>query len=384
MRWVPAAACCALCAIALSSCSLPYYWQAASGQVRLLRARQPIAELMADPQTTSELRNRLENVVRVRTFAIEELQLPDNGSYRTYADPGRDYVVWNVVAAEEFSVDPQRWCFPFAGCVAYRGFFDREKAEAFEAKLHDRGLDTWSGGSSAYSTLGYFADPVLSTMLDSRSEEVAALLIHELAHQRLYVKDDSELSEAFASTVEEFGTRTWLEREADSEALARYEQRLRARAAFAGLIARQQSRLAEVYSRSISDADKRAAKAEAFAQLRTEYETERDAGRIPAGYDPWFSQALNNATLAAVSTYRHWVPALRHRLAARGLSGFYADVETLADADAQQRTATLESWDAAARAGAVASSDCAVRGSGQQHDRFAVTATNQCDDSAPR
>lgn len=352
-----AAACFALCTIALSSCSLPFYLQAASGQLSLLRSREPIAQVIADPQTGSELKERLEDVARVRRFAIEELLLPDNGSYETYADLGRDYVVWNVVAAEEFSISPQRWCFPFAGCVSYRGFFDRGKAEVFEAKLRERGLDTYAGGSGAYSTLGYFADPVLNTMLDSRSEEIVAVLIHELAHQQIYVKDDSELSEAFASTIEEYGTRTWLEREDDVVALERYALRLQARAAFADLVARQQTRLAEIYSRPISDADKRAAKTAAFAQLRAEYETERNDGRLPAGYDAWFSQELNNATLAAVATYRHWVPALRHRLATHGLEIFYSDVEALADLDPEQRSVALESWNAAARAGAVASAD---------------------------
>lgn len=342
----------AVCSVALSSCSLPFYWQAASGQLSLLRSREPIAELIEDPQTSEELRARLTDVAKIRSFAIEELQLPDNGSYQSYADLGRDYVVWNVVAAEEFSVGPQRWCFPFAGCVSYRGFFDRSNAEEFEQKLRSRGLDTWSGGSDAYSTLGYFADPVLNTMLDSQPEEIVAVLIHELAHQRIYIKDDSELSEAFASTIEEHGTRIWLMRENDAAALERYERRLRAREVFAELIAEQQSRLSDIYLDSVSDSEKRAAKTAAFAQLRAQYESQKSAGLLPAGYDGWFAQDLNNATLAAVATYRHWVPALRHRLAMTGLERFYSDVAALAELDGEQRTATLESWNSVARAAA--------------------------------
>lgn len=335
--------------VVLSSCSLPFYWQAASGQISLLRSREPIAEVIENPQTSDELRARLNDVADIRRFAIEELQLPDNGSYQTYADLGRDYVVWNVVAAEEFSVSPQRWCFPFAGCVSYRGFFDRSDAEAFEQKLRARGLDTWSGGSDAYSTLGYFADPVLNTMLDAQPEQIVAVLIHELAHQRIYVKDDSELSEAFASTIEEHGTRIWLTRQNDAAALERYEQRLRARAVFAELVAEQQSRLTEIYADTTSDSEKRAVKRAAFEQLRTHYEARRNAGLLPAGYDGWFAQELNNATLAAVATYRHWVPALRHRLAAGGLEQFYSDVAALAELDAEQRATTLAAWDSAAR-----------------------------------
>ena len=228
------------------------------------------------------------------------------------------------------------------------------------AKMHARmkqnsvrvGLDIWSGGSGAYSTLGYFADPVLNTMLDSGSEEIVAILIHELAHQRVYIKDDSELSEAFASTVEEHGTTQWLERENDSAALERYQQRLQARAVFADLVAAQQSRLAAIYSGSAADADKRRAKAAAFAQMRADYEARRSAGLIHSGYDAWFDQELNNATLAAVATYRRWVPALQHRLATRGLDNFYLDVEALAELDADERSATLEAWDAAAIAAA--------------------------------
>ena len=336
----------ALGAVVLSSCSVPFYWQAASGQLQLLRKREPIAEVIADPQTPAELRRSLEEVEQIRRFAIEALHLPDNGSYRTYADLGRDYVVWNVVAAEPFSVVPQQWCFPFAGCVAYRGFFDREKAEAFQASLAERGMDTWSGGSGAYSTLGYFADPVLNTMLGARTEELAAILFHELAHQRLYVKGDSELSEAFASTVEEYGTRAWLEHIADAEGLARYETRLRSRAEFARLVAAQQARLAEIYARPIADAEKLTAKTAAFEQLRGEYAQARDTGVLQASYERWFAQDLNNATLAAVATYRRWVPALRARLRAVGLQQFYADVERLADGDAEQRAATLSSWEA--------------------------------------
>jgi len=350
MKWGFAIAGFALCSIALSSCAVPFYWQAAAGQLDLLRRREPIAEVIADPQTPAGLKQSLEDVERIRRFAIEELLLPDNGSYQTYADLDRDYVVWNVVAAEAFSVVPQQWCFPFAGCVAYRGFFDREKATQYQARLAARGFDTWSGGSGAYSTLGYFADPVLNTMIDSRAEEIAAVLVHELAHQRVYVKGDSELSEAFASTVEEFGTRLWLQRTADTQGLARYEERLRSRAVFARLIAVQQARLAEIYAQPLSEPEKLAAKSAAFAQLRSDYAIARDAGDIAARYDPWFAQDLNNATLASVATYRRWVPALRMRLRERGLIDFYADVERLAATDAQQRVATLERWNAAAGA----------------------------------
>jgi predicted aminopeptidase len=352
MKWLIAASCLLISAFALSSCSLPFYWQAASGQIRLLRAREPIDEVIADPETAPEVRDALTEIEQIREYATSALKLPDNGSYETYADLGRDYVVWNVVAAQEFSTVPEQWCFPFAGCVSYRGFFDRENAEAFEARMRARGLETYSGGSDAYSTLGYFADPVLNTMLDSSTEEIAAVLIHELAHQRVYIKGDSELSEAFASTIEEHGTRLWLQERGDAEALDRYESRLRGRAAFAELVAAQQSRLAEIYSRPIPDSQKRAAKAQAFETMRMDYARARDDGMLAPGYDAWFAQDLNNASLAAVATYRRWVPALRERLRTQGLDAFYADIEALARAKEVQRNETLQHWDAMARSGA--------------------------------
>ena len=171
---------------------MPFYWQAIGGQLELLRKRTPIEELLADPDLDPELRTSLGAVADIRRFAVRELGLPDNDSYTSYVDLDRPYVVWNVVAAEEFSTKPKRWCFPFAGCVSYRGFFDREDAERFRARLDKEGYDTFSGGSTAYSTLGYFSDPVLSTMLGGGEQYIASLLFHELAHQRLYIKDDSE------------------------------------------------------------------------------------------------------------------------------------------------------------------------------------------------
>jgi predicted aminopeptidase len=191
-----------VCALS-SSCAMPFYWQAIGGQLELLRKRTPIEELLADPDLDPELRLSLGAVAEIRRFAVRELALPDNDSYTSYVDLDRPYVVWNVVAAEEFATKPKRWCFPFAGCVAYRGFFDREAAEAFRERLDEDGYDTFSGGSTAYSTLGYFSDPVLSTMLGSGEQYIASLLFHELAHQRLYIKDDSEFNEAFATAIEE-------------------------------------------------------------------------------------------------------------------------------------------------------------------------------------
>jgi predicted aminopeptidase len=334
-------------ATALSGCAVPFYWQAIGGQLELLRKRTPIEELVEDPAVDSALRTKLSSVAAIRRFAVAELGLPDNKSYTTYVALDRSYVVWNVVAAKEFSVDPERWCFPFAGCVAYRGFFARDKAERFRARLDADGLDTYSGGSSAYSTLGYFADPVLSTMINGGEQYVASLLFHELAHQKLYIKGDSEFSEAFATTIEEYGTERWLMAHATPADVDRYRQRRQRGTDFGNLIAAQQTRLREIYARTDSPESKRAAKRLAFETLRSDYAALKARWGGNTEYDAWFAQPLNNAALAAVATYTRWVPMLRARLEARGLDGFYADTAALGELTDEERAERLRGWAAA-------------------------------------
>jgi predicted aminopeptidase len=334
-------------ATALSGCAVPFYWQAIGGQLQLLRKRTPIEKLVDDPTVDSALRAKLSSVAAIRRFAVDELHLPDNKSYTTYVALDRSYVVWNVVAAKEFSVDPERWCFPFAGCVAYRGFFARDKAEQFQAELAADGLDTYSGGSSAYSTLGYFADPVLSTMINGGEQYVASLLFHELAHQKLYIKGDSEFSEAYATTIEEYGTERWLTVHGTAADIERYRQRRQRGADFGKLIAAQQSRLREIYASGDPPETKRSRKGAAFDTLRSDYAAVKSRWGGSAEYDAWFAQPLNNATLAAVATYTRWVPVLRARLETRGLDGFYADTAALAELANDERAERLRSWAAA-------------------------------------
>ena len=327
----------------LAGCALPFYWQAIGGQIELLRKRTPIETLLADPGLDRELKATLGAVAEIRKFAVDELLLPDNDSYRSYADLKRPYVVWNVVAADEFSVDPKRWCFPFAGCVAYRGFFERSAAEDFRARLQREGLDTYSGGSSAYSTLGYFADPVLNTMIRGGEQYVASLLFHELAHQKLYVKSDSEFSEAFATTIEEYGTERWLRTHAATDALELYHRRQRRGAEFAQLISAQQARLRGVFASADPPDVKRAAKVSAYAALAADYAALKARwGDASSEYDAWFAQPLNNAALAAVATYTRWVPVLRSRLDVLGPEAFYAEMAELAKLSVEERAARLQ------------------------------------------
>jgi predicted aminopeptidase len=336
--------------VALAGCA--FYWQAIGGQIDLLRKRTPIEELLADPTLDPKLKSELGAVAEIRKFAVTDLLLPDNKSYTTYVALDRPYVVWNVVAAEEFSVEPKRWCFPFAGCVSYRGFFDRADAERFEKELAAKGYDTSSGGSDAYSTLGYFADPVLSTMIGSGRQAVASLLFHELAHQKLYVKDDSEFSEAFATAIEEYGTERWLIAHADEAGLAAYRRRLGHRSDFAALVSAQQERLRAVFATNEPVEQKRADKTRAFDTMRADYAVVKQSWGGAGDYDAWFAQPLNNATLAAVATYRRFLPALRARIDALGLKGFYAEMAELAKLTVAERAARLEGQPAPASASA--------------------------------
>lgn len=328
----------------LSGCALPYYVQAVGGQLELLRKRTPLTALLADPATSADLRRALESAIEVRRFAVETLELPDNDSYLSYVDLERSYVVWNVIAAEEFSVDPVRWCFPFAGCVAYRGYFDRGRAEEYAVSLADEGLDIYTGGASAYSTLGYFDDPLLNTMVAGGDEYIAALLFHELAHQRLYVKSDSEFNEAFATAVEEYGLELWLRQTRGEAALRAYRERMLRRAQFGELVANQQARLRAVYAEPLDADAMRAAKRAAFDTMRDEYMRLRAEWGGVSEYDRWFDRTLNNASLAAIATYRQWLPALRTRLDTLGIEAFYEEMERLAELPGEERYAWLEAW----------------------------------------
>jgi predicted aminopeptidase len=322
-----------------------YYLQAVRGHFAIMGDRVPLDEVIDDPATPAETRARLELVREARAFASGRLGLPDNDSYTTYVALDRPYVVWNVFAAPEFSIDPKRWCFPVAGCVVYRGYFAEEDAAAYAAKLAAEGWDTYVAGVAAYSTLGRFDDPVLSTMLRWQDWQLAGLLFHELAHQVVYVKDDSEFNESFATTVEEEGLARWLAARGEPEALADYRADERRTGAFSLLVGRTRERLAALYGRELDEPAMRAAKAEAFETLRREYRALREDWGGYAGYDAWFERPLNNAQLVPVATYRRYVPAFRALLRESGgdLPAFYAACRDLAELPADERRARLDS-----------------------------------------
>jgi len=334
----------ALIGLLLVSTGGCFYLQAIQGHMDLMSERQPIDRVLADPDTPPQVADKLRLVLAAREFAVTDLQLPDNDSYRSYVQLDRPYVVWNVFAAPEFSVEPRHWCFPVAGCVVYRGYFHEEAARRYAAGLDRDGWDVFVGGATAYSTLGRFDDPVLSTMLRRDDTGLVAIIFHELAHQKLYVKDDSGFNEAFASAVEQIGVKRWLDARGTPAALAEYELGKQRQAAFDLLLNQTRQDLAEVYARGGSDEEMRAEKTGAFEALRHRYAVLRESWHGYSGYDAWFDGDLNNARLVPVSTYSRLVPAFMelYRRAAQQMAGFYDLCERLARLPAGERAVQVE------------------------------------------
>jgi len=325
---------------ALSGCaSLGYVGQAAHGEWQLLHARRPIARVIANPATTPVLRSRLQLVQDIRRFAVTDLGLPDNRSYRSYTDLHRPYVVWNVVAAPEFSVRPLRWCFPISGCVSYRGYFKERRANAFAAKLEARGDDVQVDGVTAFSTLGHFADPVLSSMLRYGDLDLAGTLFHELAHQLIYVAGDSEFDESFAMTVEAEGLSRWLAARGRSAELAGYLRERQLQDQIDALFAQGRAQLALLYAQPLAAAVKLGRKQAILTQLGERIRALEAREHLEGGYDAWIARGLNNASLASVGTYSDCVPGFEQLLRDNGgqLPLFYAAVRRIAKDPAARR-----------------------------------------------
>ena len=321
----------------LAGCSTPsldlsYYWQSAQGHLTLMRQARPIADLLADGELDARLRSRLERVREIRAFASAELGLPANGSYTTYASLERPFVVWNVFAAPELSLQLEQRCFPVAGCVGYRGYFALRDAEREAEALRARGFDVHVAGVPAYSTLGWFDDPVLSTFVHQPEAELARLLFHELAHQVVYLKGDTTFNESFATAVEEAGMRRWLAARADPALEESYRRASERRRGFVSLLLRHKSVLEEVYRSDATRQQRLARKQQVFADLRRDYLALKAAWGGFSGYDRWFAQDLTNAHLAAVFAYTALVPGFERMLLRSGgdLAHFYAQVRELA------------------------------------------------------
>ena len=327
--------------------SLGYYAQSIGGHLSLVARARPVAEIAADAATPAALAERLALSQRIRDFAVSDLALPDNRSYRGYADLGRSAAVWNVVAAPELSLTLQTWCFPVVGCVGYRGYYDRGGADTEASALRARGLETSVYGVPAYSTLGKLdwlgGDPLLNTFVHWPEGELARLVFHELSHQIVFVADDTVFNESFATAVERIGGARWLAQQASEAARTQYAVFDGRRVEFRALTSRYRERLDTLYRSAASDLDKRAGKARLMAELRAEYAALKAARWEGfAGYDGWFERA-NNASLGVLAAYNDLVPHFERLFEREGrdFARFYAAVRRLADLPKAERQATL-------------------------------------------
>ncbi len=327
---------------ALSGCSsIDYFTHLAHGEYGVLSARKPIDQLIADPATDPKLKARLQLAQQARAFASDKLDLPRNGSYTVYADVGRNYVVWNVFAAPEFSLKPVTHCFLIAGCVGYRGYFDRARAEAEAKELEGQGYETYVGGVPAYSTLGWFDDPILNTMMRWDDDALDSTIFHELAHQKLYLKSDTAFNESFATFVQEEGLRQWrLARglpPGDNAAHRRED-------AFTQLVLEARARLETLYASGAPAEQMRAAKLAEIERLRSDYRSLRDTQwQGYSGYDAWMNGPINNAKLLPFGLYHKWVPAFAALYAQQGADWvkFFAAAKSLTNLDDEARTVAL-------------------------------------------
>jgi predicted aminopeptidase len=334
----------ALLTLLTAGCAtVDYYAQSIAGQQRLLAARRPIPAVVEDAGTSETVRRQLLHAAAAREFAARELGLPDNGSYRSYADVGRRYVAWAVVATPELSLEPRAWCFPIAGCVTYRGYFDEADARRFAGERRAAGDDVHVAGVAAYSTLGWFDDPVLSSVVDWPEAELAGLIFHELAHQRLYVPGDTAFNEAFAVTVEQAGVRRWLARQGPPAALAGYERAQRQRLAFLDLAFATRAELRDLYASDRSPAAMRARKAAILGEFQRRCEGLAARPDGSPRYRAWCGEP-SNARIAAVVTYHELVPGLAALLESHGgdLVAFYRAVDTLVARSPAERREALE------------------------------------------
>lgn len=333
-----------LCLIFLSGCGdWSYYNQSISGHLELMRKRESIQDVLAHPDTPAGLRQQLHQSQQIRQFATRELGLPDNKSYTSYVDLKRPYVVWNVVATQEFSLQPEQWCYPIAGCVPYRGFYRQSDARRFAGKLHRNGYDVTLYGVPAYSTLNWFDDPILNTFVGSTPTQLAALVFHELAHQVLYVPNDATFNEAFAVAVETEGTLRYIDLYSTPEERQLFLDRQQRGEEFIQLLLQGRQDLQALYKQDLPYRAKRVEKHLVLRKLQQDYRAFKTRWGF-SGYDHWVQRGINNARLASISTYHTRVAGFRtlFRQVNRDFSTFYDAVKQLASLPKPRRHQVLE------------------------------------------
>ena len=331
--------------ITVSACSsFGYYMDLMAGHSELLEQRKPISEILADKETKSKLRELLETSQKIRDFASKELDLPENDSYRMYADLKRRYAVWNVVAAKEFSTEARKWCFLFVGCLSYRGYFSKADATAYANELKKEGYDVYIAGAKAYSTLGWFDDPLLNTMMYKSEARRAGIIFHELAHQVVYIENDSAFNEAFATTVEQEGIRRWMEKNGKNKQYHEYLINKKRDAEINQLLQETREELKQLYKTKLSEKEKRKKKIIVFSLMQKKYAQLKKSWGGYNAYDYWMKQELNNAHLLLIATYHDLVPTFKAMLKKENynLKNFYSVVEKYGALDKEERKYQLK------------------------------------------
>jgi len=333
----------------LTSCAdLGYYWHSAKGHMAIMDKRVAIDDLLADPELDPTLRQRLELVKKIRRFAIDRLALPASGSYTNYAQLDRPYALQNLFAAPEFSTQLVSWCYPIAGCTSYRGFYEQQRLDDFVNTLKADNNDIHIGRVPAYSTLGWFDDPVLSSFIDWPDHRLAGLLFHELTHQRLYIDNDSKFNESLATAVQQAGIRLWLSHHQQTEVLQKFDRSLVYRRDVVLLIESTRSQLRVVYNCDANDENKRRGKQEIFTRIRQQYQDISIKHDYRDGFARWFEAELNNAKLGSVSTYNALIPAFVAMIEAHDndFERFFDYAEKIGDMGKEKRDLCLIAWQA--------------------------------------
>ncbi len=338
--------------------TLTFYGQALVGQCQILSREQPIQKLINDPGTPARLKERLEIIQDLRAFAANDLKLPVDGHYKKYADLRRPFVVWNVEGAREFSLEPKSWWYPLVGSLEYRGFFSEKRARTYGARLRRNGLDVYVGGVEAYSTLGWFKDPVLNTFVFHRDADLAEIIFHELGHQRVFARGDEDFNEAFATTVGQQGAQRWLKAHGQTEALGRYLAELKRNDQFVHLIMKVRAQLISLYQDQRTEEGKlksthreqflpadelRRQKNALFDQLQKDFRVLKESWGGAKDYDDWFGREVNNAQLNSVAAYYDLLPAFERLLELNGgdLDKFYVEAEKLSKQPKKERQQRL-------------------------------------------
>ncbi len=334
-----------MCFSILSGCSsLGYYHQAAKGHLSLIIATEPIEDWLSAPDTPAPLKAKLRLSQQTRRFAQERLHLPVGDAFSKYTELDRPWVLVNLVAVPEFSLQPHQWCYPFIGCQAYRGYYDLDDARDQARQFADNGYDIFIGGVTAYSTLGWFDDPLHTGFTRLPDPHMVALMFHELAHQVVYIAEDTAFNESFATAVELEGLWLWLQEQGDTTGFEQALQRLRQRKQTLELVEHTADELRQLFDQrdNLNEAEMRKQKADIYERLKQDYLAlaQRWDQPGPLGAQP---ETLNNANLALFRQYNHYVPGFRQlfRESDQQFDVFYDAVRTLSRLDAEQRQVRL-------------------------------------------